>query len=69
MNDTPRRSDFWIQFALMLFSVIGAVWYISGRITAIEVTLNQVVNDNQAFRQEIQDLQNHVDGYRPTPRP
>lgn len=48
MIDTPRRSDTWIQWALVLLVLLGAFWNLSGRLARIE----QAMTDDASFHNE-----------------
>lgn len=62
MNDVPRRSDSWVQWALLLLTILTGVWSLGGRLASIE----QQLKDNLAWQdiqaQRIANLEQEVIG-------
>lgn len=48
MNDTPHRLDLWVQWALLVLTIVGALWNLSGRLARIE----QQLHDDATFHVE-----------------
>lgn len=60
MNDVPHRSDAWVQWAVLLLTILGAVWTMGGRLARIEQSLKDNGTQVDAQQQEIVRLQDEV---------
>jgi len=67
MDDGPHRTDAWIQWAILLLTILGGVWTMGGRLAAIDQRLkdNADLFDIQSKRisnleQEVIDLTKHL---------
>jgi len=49
---------------MLIFSLFGATWYLSGEISSMKNSLETVVKEHVEMRKDIQDLKDRVDGYR-----
>ncbi len=67
MGDSPNRMDSWVQWAVILLAILGAVWNIGGQLGEIRQELKDTatLQDVQAHQignleQEVLDLTRHV---------
>ena len=60
MPDAPRRVDSWIQWVLLLATIAGSLWSLSGRLSAIEQELR---DDGEYHDQETKRLEKLEDEF------
>lgn len=54
MNEAPRRLDAWVQWALLIITIVGALWNLSARLASIE---QQLHDDSQFHADETTRLE------------
>jgi dsRNA-specific ribonuclease len=57
MNDIPRRTDSWVQWAGVILAIAGAVWNTSGRLSRIEQELRDDAHFRMEETQRVNDLE------------
>jgi len=61
--ESQARTDSWVQWGILILTIIAALWNLSGRLSAIEQQLRDdaTFHDSESFR--LQQLENRFDAY------
>lgn len=57
MNDIPRRTDSWVQWAGVILAIAGAVWNMAGRLSRIEQQMHDDAKFHAEETQRVNDLE------------
>jgi hypothetical protein len=57
VSDTARRADAWVQWALLIITIIGALWNLSARLATIEQQLHDDAIYHSDEAQRVQKLE------------
>jgi hypothetical protein len=57
MDDTPRRLDAWVQWALLIITIVGALWNLSARLASIEQQLHDDAGFHADESQRVEKLE------------
>lgn len=60
MNDNPRRLDAWVQWALLIITIVGALWNLSARLASIEQQLHDDATFHADETQRVEKLEEEL---------
>lgn len=64
--DTPRRWDSWAQWAVVIVLLLTALWNVSGQLSRITQKLDDMVVNQDDFKQRLERLENRYPFPAPT---